>query len=947
MNPERWQRLQELYYEVVALSPAERIRCLEEGCGSDLELRQEVETLLGCENKVGNFLEQTAIEAIVGAYGGDETAANETAADLDGAEVKQIDRNLLEVSPFESFAIDAAANVFVGDQVLSLIGRQIGPYRVLSFIGSGGMGQVYRAEHTKLGSARAIKVLPERLAAHREFLSRFEKEARLASSLNHPNIVTVHDIGQFDSIPYIVMELVEGKTLDELIGEAPMPLATVVAVAAQIASGLARAHEARVIHRDLKPKNIMVRPDGLVKILDFGLCKLIPAIDQMDPDGSASLENDSGTLPGTHLGTVPYMSPEQASGLSTGFETDQFSFGSILYEMLTGKRAFHRGPAALTLAAIIETEPEPIARIRSDVPPALQAVLKRCLAKKPEFRYGSTAELSAELDRIRNNPSEAGVAAPEPIISEKQLVVLPFMNIGNDPANQALCDGMAEILTSKLSELEQFQRALQVVPASEVRRERISSAREAREAFGANLVVSGSVQCAGDRIRLSLNLIDPLSLRQLNARSIDTEVRDISVLQDGVVLEVAELLEVRLGRSEKQKLMAGRTSVPGAYAFYLQGRGYLQRHERIENIENAITLFLRALQEDPQYALAQAGLGEAYWRKYERTKDSQCVAQARAACARATQLNDALGPVHVTLGMIYSGTGQYQDALDSLQKALRIDPLNADAYHELAQSYAAMGKLKEAESTYKKAIEMRRNYWSTYNNLGGFYYRLGRYAEAETLFRRVLELTPDNAMAFNNLGTIYYVQRQHQLAAAMFEKSVAISPKVLSSSNLGAVYFAQGRYTEAARVFERTLTLNDRVYQVWRNLASCYYWAPNEREKAWPAFQRAVEVGEEERRVNPRPRLIMHLADCYSMLGQREKALELLNHALSSDSSDVTMMFNAAMVYEQLSDRENALEWVRKALEHGYPRALVENSPTLEQLRADPRFQELRSAEQS
>lgn len=868
-------------------------------------------------------------------------------------------------------------------------GTRLGSYEVLGHIGSGGMGEMYRAWHSKLGREVALKILPDRLAKDPEALQRFEQEARLASSLNHPNIITIYDIGQFDSSPYIVMELIKGKTLQEVLAEGPMPLPRVAEIAAQIAKGLAKAHAAGIVHRDLKPQNLMVaNEDDLVKILDFGLGKLAAAPKKLGPDDPTRGPREMNTLPGVIMGTVGYMSPQQASGISVDFRSDQFSLGTILYEMVTGKRPFRRETAAQTLAAIIEGEPEPVEALNPDVPEALRAIIRRCLEKDPLARYSNTTDLAKELKHLRNHLPEArrrflppvvrrairrrparmallllaaamalGVAVYAPSLrrevafwlqvqslpAEKQLAVLPFTNIGNDPANQAFCDGLVEILSSKLSQLVQFQRALNVVPASELRTEGITSAREARRVFGATLAITGSVQRTEGRVRMTINLVDTQTLRQLKATSLDTEAHDVSVLQDGVVLKVADLLEVDLPEQAKQVLTAGGTTVPGAYEFYMQGKGYLQRYEDPQNVETAIGLFQRALEQDSRYALADAGLGEAYWRKYELTKDPQWADQAVKSCATAIGLNNKLAPVYVTLGMIYTGTGRYDDSIRRVQQAIGLDPLNPDAYRELARAYENLKKLDEAESTYKRAIAVRPSFWSSHNDLGRFYFRFGRYPEAEKEFRQVLTLTPDNWRASNALGAIYYSLQRYDEAEAMYKKSVAIKPTDTVYNNLGTLYFYLHRYADAASAFEGAVKLNDRDYRRWRNLAAAYQWS-NHPEKMRTAHQRAAELAEEQRRINPRdPVLLRNLADSYSMLGESERARGFLREALTLAPDDVTNMFQAAIVYEQLGDREYALQWIAKAIQGGYSRDLIERDPNLAQLRSDPRFQGLRS----
>jgi serine/threonine protein kinase/tetratricopeptide (TPR) repeat protein len=928
VTPDTWQRVKDVLAGALEREPGDRPAYLDHAC-AEPSLRKEVESLLASDEKgESDFLEPTAMA----------TGALES-------------------------------------------GAMLGSYEILAPVGSGGMGVVYRARDTRLNREVAVKVLSPTFGDGPNLLMRFRREAHVLASLNHPNIVTIYDVGQESRTLYIAMELVDGKALDEILAAGAMPTHEVLDIAIQIGAGLAVAHESGIVHRDLKPKNVMIRQDGLAKILDFGLSKLAPGFPRSALDGTPA-----ATEEGVLLGTIDYMSPEQASGLPTDFRSDQFSFGSLLYEMVTGQRPFHRETIPQTLAAIIEDEPKPIAFLNPKVPRAIEAIVHRCMAKKAETRYSSTQELARELKQIRDSSAAEGttslsanartvlhrvprwleitlaaalaiagigVAAPRFFgkvrvwsgslspITAKQLVVLPFTNVGNDPENQGFCDGLVEILSSKLSQLEQFQRTIRVVPSTDVLREGIVSVREARQTFGATLAITGSVQRTENRVRVTINLVDPQTLLQLKSKTIDTEAHDISVLQDGVVLEVAELLDVKLSSQAKQVLAVGGTTVPSAYEYYMQGRGYLQRYEVAQNVDTAIALFNRALELDPKYAVADAGLGEAYWRSYEQTKDTQWAEAARKSSATAIALNDKLPQVYVTLGMIHTGTGHYEEAIQNLQKALALDPINADAYRELAKAYEQIGRLKDAESTYMNAIAVRPSYWGTHNELGGFYYRLGRYAEAEKEFRSVVELTPDNARGYKNLGVIAYSQKQYEEAARMYEKSVAIKPSDGAYSNLGTVYYTLGQYDEAARYYEKAIRMNSHESLYWHNLAATYQWS-SDPKKARAAFQETAVLTEEQRRVNPRdPVLLIQLADAYSYLDQPLRARELLRQGLALAPDDASNMFQASEIYEQLGDRKLALQWIGKAIKGSYPRDLIEKSPTLAQLRLDPRYSAL------
>jgi len=855
------------------------------------------------------------------------------------------------------------------------------------------MGDVYRAHDRRLGRDVAIKLLPAHFASDRGRLARFEQEARAASALNHPSIVTIHEIGEWRGLPYIVMELVQGRTLREVIAGRPFLSRRAIDMATQAAEGLATAHAAGIVHRDLKPENLMVRDDGFVKILDFGLAKLtgsgVGLPEALSEERTAATEEavtadrpkpgSPETGAGAVIGTAGYMSPEQALGRQVDFRADQFAFGAILYEMATGKRAFQRDSPVQTLAAVIEQQPEPLQDANPAVPAPFLRIVERCLAKDPRERYASTHDLALDLRSARDHFEEAsggsGGAGPRPaptparatgrrvamvavllvalaagwgplrralrppLPEQKQLAVLPFNSAGDDAEGRAFAEGLVETLTSKLTQLERFHGSLWVVPASEVRAAAVTSAAAARRSFGASLVVTGSVQRAGDLVRLTANLVDAGSLRQLRAVTVDARRDELTLLQDGLTERVAAMLELEVSDEARRVLGAGTTSIAGAWELYVQGRGHLASYENLASVEKAIAAFQQALQRDPGYALAYAGLGEAHWRRYELTKDTASVELARKACDRALALNDLLAPVHVTLGILRTGTGAAEQAVADFERALALDPASGDAYRGLGRAFEEAGRTADAERTYRKAIELRPDSWTNHTQLGVLTWRQGRYAEAEAAFRRAIELAPDNARAHSNLGALLHVVGRDDEATAELERAMAIRPSYAAASNLATIQFYRGRYAEAARAFEAARDIDARDYRLWRNLGGAYYWAPSERDKATDAFRRAVELGEEARSVNPRDAdVLVRLADCYAMIGEEPSARRLVRDALATAPDDVEVLQVAAGVHEQLGQRDEALRLVKRALERGYPAASLERDPTFAALVRDPRY---------
>ncbi len=861
-----------------------------------------------------------------------------------------------------------------------MIGKRLGRYEVLARLGAGGMGEVYRARDLDLGRSVALKMLPQAVQADPERLHRFEHEARAASALNHPNIVTIYEIGYADAVPFIAMELVEGSTLRALLGRRPFLTKRVLALAAQATEGLAKAHEAGIVHRDLKPENIMVTRDGFVKILDFGLAKL----QDSGAFNSEAVTASPATRPGVVMGTVGYMSPEQARGKPLDFRSDQFSCGAILYEMATGKRAFDRETPFQTLAAIIDSEPEPIQSINPDVPPPFRWIVERCLKKIPEERYASTLDLARELrnvhdrlDEVSSGPrtmppfafrsrawrrsaslaaalavavalGSAGwlwrAAAPLPLTSarvprEKQIAVLGFTNSSGAEPDRVFCDGLVETLISKLTLLEQFQGSLWLVPASEIRSSGATSVQDARKAFGVTLAITGSAHRTGDRVRMIANLVDAASLRQLRSVTIDRPLGDLLTLQDGIASAIAEMLELELQPEARRLLSAGGTTIPGAYDHYVRGRGYLQRYEKPESLDLAAASFQRALEQDPSYTLAYAGLGETYWRRYNLTRSQEWIDLARRSCKRAAELNDLLAPVHVTLGMINQGTGRYEDAVAAFEVALKLDPVSVDAYRGLASTYESLGRLDQAETTYRKAIELKPSLWSNHSYLGVFYYRHARYSEAVSEFRRVIELTPDNVRGYNNLSGAYQKLGRLEDAIAALQKSLTLKPTANAYSNLGTTYFFQGRYAEAVPLMEKALALGVSQQLVWGNLGDAYRWTRGNEDKAPEAYRRAIALAEQELKVNPKDAQIRAAyATYWAKLGNPAKALDEAARARQTAPSHVSVLFRCSLAYELTGKREQALEALGAALRGGYSIDEVRRDPDLEALRQDRRY---------
>jgi serine/threonine-protein kinase len=437
-----------------------------------------------------------------------------------------------------------------------------------------------------------------------------------------------------------------------------------------------------------------------------------------------------------------------------------------------------------------------------------------------------------------------------------------------------------------------------------------------------------------------VNLVDAQTLRQLGARAVDVRREDLSKMEDGLLDLVVELLDLNLQPQARSALNSGGTSVAEAYDAYLQGRGYLRRYDKPGNLEQAVAEFKQALQRDSRYALAYAGLGEAYLREFGRTKSPEWLELAQDANARAIELNERLAPAHVNLGMTYAASGNYAASIKEFNRALELDSLNADAYRELAGTYEAQNRMEDAEATYRRAIQLRPSDWLGNGRLGTFYYRRGQYAKAEPLFKKVIELTPDNYNGYSNLGGLYIALDRYAEAESLLKKSVTVKPNFLAYSNLGTLYFEQGRYKEAVGMFEQALNLSaDSNYVVVGNLADSYRWTPGLQQKAPAAYQRAIELAEQQLAVNPKNAAVLSsMAVFHAKLGETANALNESRRAREFAPEDTTVAFKAVVVLELNGRRPEAVAALEGLLKGGYPRTQVEREPELARLRRDPLY---------
>ncbi len=914
MTPERWSQIKDIFSAVIDRSPEERQSALTEACQGDLELQQELRRLLAQHDEMGEF--------------------------LDG-------------SPPASTSSLLSPGYLVANR-----------YEVVSLLGTGGMGEVYEVEDQELGGRIALKVIHPQVSFNPSALDRFRREVQLARQVTHPNVCRVFDIGHHQQngreIIFLTMELIQGETLAaRLKRDGRIGFGEAQSIALQICQGLGAAHQAGILHRDFKCGNVMLIGNGetvRAVITDFGIARWM-----------RSAEDSTGavTTQGAIFGTPAYMSPEQIQGKELTIASDIYSLGLVLYEMVTGTRPFKdESPWAEALKRLTETA-KPPAKIVSGLDSRWNDTILRCLQNQPERRFASAFEVHASLrqsnvERVFHSGRRRLVAtavlilivlttamvirgrlAAHALPAIKHIAVLPFASAENDPGSQAVTDQLAESLSGNLAHLQSVSNdSFWVVPWKSVQRRPRNDEQHAGAALGANLLVTGILENHDDRKKLSVKVKDAATLQDLRLQVIEIPPSRLTATEDILLESVSRMLELRVSPQFLDHLAADETKEPGAYEFYQQGRGYLAHHDR-QNVDRAIVLFQKAIAKDDNFALAYASLASAYAWKFNESKDPSWLEKSQQACTRALSLNNMLATAHLVQGRIYGFTGNVTGAIQSLKKALELDPLDDDAQNDLAVTYENAGQLLQAESLLKEGLSHNHANWVNYDFLGAFYYRHQQYKQAEPLFRTAMELAPDNPIAFYNLAGLYIKQRKCKEAEPILVHAISVVASGSTYSNLGTVYFCLGDYAKSVAMFQKATELRPLDHRLWRNLGDAYTSAGN-RMQATQAYEKARELVEKALTIDPKnPELLGDAALYYAKLDERAKAEQMLGRAPRSAWQNQDFMLVSAETFEKLGNRKRALATIQDLLQAGYPQSEIENDFELAELQKDLRYEEL------
>jgi serine/threonine protein kinase/tetratricopeptide (TPR) repeat protein len=873
MEPERWQQIERLYHSALALAESERAGFLKDCCAGDEALRRQVDALLESHGKAEQFMEVPALDVM----------ANLLAADQpqDGLSTKEEGR---------------------------LAGRTISHYRIVEELGSGGMGIVYKAEDTRLGRFVALKFLPETVVVDPVAVERFKREARAASALNHPHICTIHDIGEHDGRPFIVMELMEGQTLKHRIAAGPIESDQIAKLGRQIAEALEAAHTKGIIHRDIKPGNIFVTELGQAKVLDFGLAKLL------HPAGMETTIDDLVQTRGP-VGTLPYMAPEQVLGREVDARTDIYALGMVLYEMATGKRPFREDLATRLTDDILHRVPSAPSELCPAIPRPLEVITLKCLEKDPGSRYQSAREVAAALEVLATNSVSMpvtqtwrqrpwyGVTAAALTVAlmasalfllnvggwrgrlfnragsprVESMAVLPLQNLSADPQQDYIADGITEGVIDKLSEIPDFR----VMSRNSVFRFKGKEADA--QAVGRNLkveaVLTGRITRQADVIAVSAELVNVSDGSQIWGRQFRYPISDLSRAQEELASAISDRLQLSGGSADRARLAKRPTDNSEAYQLYLQGR-YFWNQRTPSGIKKSIELFQQAIEKDPNFALAFAGLADAY------------------------NFSNILG--------VSAPKQTSPEAKAAATKAILLDP-------QLAEAHSALGQVKShydfdfpgAQTEFLKALELNPNYANAHLlYAGGYLTPMGRHAEAIAEMKKALELDPLSSPLNNYMGNTYLYAGDYEKSLQQFQHTIDLDPTFpLAHFFLAELYIDVGKYEESIKENERGSLLLGA--------------SPEEAGAAATEFQKALQDGGPKR----------------FWQKSLEDTLKKYKHAGTAYFAAI----DVASGYARVGDKENAFKWLEKSYEEreGGSLTLVRWEPAFKSLHGDPRFTDL------
>jgi len=852
-------------------------------------------------------------------------------------------------------------------------GSQFGPrYQIDSVIGEGGMGKVYKAHDNDLDRTVALKLVRPEFAKDASSLQRFKQELLLASRISHRNILRIHDLGDVDGVKFISMAFVQGMDLhDQIAKQGRLPVERAVNIAKQLAGALEAAHAEGVVHRDLKPRNVLIDVDDHIYVSDFGLAK------SLDTDKTGM------TRVGEVLGTPRYMSPEQAESKAADHRSDIYSLGIIFYEMVTGEVPFNGESSLQVMFQHVQQKPKDPREIVPDLPEYLAVIILKCLEKDPALRYQNAQELLHDLESgkpatriVRLRIAETGYpkwlfaatglvllagigmairpirerligrelvhmtggkAAAGPTVADKFVALLPLQVIGADPALKYEAGGVVDSLSAKLFPMKNVHLAsagaMDKIKATD-------PVTKIAHELGSKFIVQGTVQGAGDKIDIVLRLSDATG-KELWTKDFPGVRQDLLTIEDQIYNSMVTALDLNPSDDVLARNALRPTENEAAYELYLKGREILRGKRDTKRVQSAVDLYQQAIKKDSAFVLAYAGLADADMVMYNLNHETAWSQKALGAAQQAQTLNDELPEVHFALGNVYRQTGKTAEAIVELKHALTLAPNSDEGYRRLGDAYLAAGKVNEALQAYQQAIASNPYYWSNYNKLGSAYFQLGQTQKAMDAFKRVVELSPDSELGYENLGAVNFQAGKWNDAILNFQKALKIQPSENLYSNLGTTYFYLGHLADSVTMFQKAVALNPNDNTAVGDLADAYRWS-GDKLKAKATYEQAIALALRALRVNPRDSSTLgYLASYYAKNGDAKKGLEFIRRARSIDGDDNELMYKEAVVDAIAGQQADALASLRMAFQKGYPVEQAKNDPELKALATNPELDKL------
>jgi serine/threonine-protein kinase len=843
-------------------------------------------------------------------------------------------------------------------------------FEIHEILGQGGMGAVYHAKDKTLHRDVAIKMLRPMAASSQINTEALLDEARLASKLNHPNIVTIYDVARNQDSNYIVMEWIDGQSLDEIIPLNGLKLEKALEYACQIADGLANAHQKYIIHRDIKPHNIMLSPENTIKILDFGIAGYLNQSTDDSENSDKNLDNEQASEQ-TSTGTPSYMSPEQAKGLNLDQRSDIFSFGIVLYQMLCGKRPFIGKNFTELKEHICTGRYTPIQQQLPELPLNIVQLVNKMLATAKDQRWQSSAELAEALHNIydkftykknwwqrRGWLSKAAIILPFVLaigwsskeilfpastqqLIERQLqeankiAILPFENISGDPEIQLFGDGLAVNLGSDLAAIASYQGNTWIVPSTEISRMKDQSLKAVADKYGVNIILTGSIQHMGSTRLMVLNLLDASTGQQVKTTEISIDAENLFQGYDQIRAQALHLLDWSIPNDLKTKFESQRPQLDGAYKEYVKGQGYLYRYDQIDNLNNALNAFKNSIKLDENYEKAYVGLSESYLNKFIKTKNVDWLTTMELTIKKLQTLNSKNNQINFLFAEIAMQKGEYQNAVKLYKESVRVNPKHIQSQIGLAKALNKNGNIEMAEKIYQKAIKSAPNNWSVVLNFGIFYFQNGNYKNSQTQFKRLIEMSPNNLYGYRLTAASNYYLGDIKTAIVYTKKAIDINPTDEALANLGTMLFSIEKYKDSIDAYKKALELNDTSYLIWGNLADAYKL--NKNKKNQTSYKNAISIAKDSLRTNPNDSTVKAALAYYLANLQKTKEALFFAEQIGEQNTGYDNYF-VATAFDQLGMIDKTLWHLKIAIEKNYPLKEIKNTPLLKNSRKDIRF---------